>query len=89
MKTSHRQQVIKHLVQHGSITPKTALEKFGCFRLASVIHRLRLSGFKITTTLEPSPCGGEFARYAIQNKGTKEFTNLLKKELNHGEARNN
>ena len=41
-KDSQRQRILMYLLQKKTkITPIDALNEFGCFRLASVIHRLR------------------------------------------------
>ena len=41
----------KHLKKHGSITQLRALEKFGTWRLSSVIHCLRNEGMEISTDM--------------------------------------
>jgi len=38
---SQQEKILYHLSSGHSITPLEALEKFGCFRLSSVIHRLK------------------------------------------------
>ena len=58
MKTQ-KEQIKKHLISKKSITPIQALEKFGCFRLAAVIFKLKDEGLKIVTE--------------IQHKGKKQF----------------
>lgn len=40
-KTSAVEQVLKHLQRHGKIDQRHALEKFGTWRLSSIIHQLR------------------------------------------------
>jgi len=47
--SSQRQSIFRHLQKGFSITPLEALNKFGCFRLAAVIHTLRKKGHHITT----------------------------------------
>lgn len=42
-------QILKHLQAGNSITQMDALNKFGCFRLASIIHKLRCKGYDIRT----------------------------------------
>ena len=43
--------VLNWLNERGSIEPMQALSQLGCYRLSAVIHRLRKSGYKITTTI--------------------------------------
>ena len=38
---SQQDRILYHLSSGHPITPLEALEKFGCFRLSSVIHRLK------------------------------------------------
>lgn len=38
---SQESQILNHMRRYGSITPITALEKFGCFRLAARIEEIR------------------------------------------------
>jgi len=38
---SQQERILYHLSSGHSITPIEALEMFGCFRLSSVIHRLK------------------------------------------------
>ena len=49
MKKSVRAQIEQHLIEGKTITPLQALETWGCFRLASIIHRIRKSGMNIET----------------------------------------
>jgi hypothetical protein len=44
-------QIKKHLLSGKSITGLQALSKYGCYRLSSVIHRLRKDGYEIATKL--------------------------------------
>lgn len=57
----------KRLLAGRSITPLQALQSFGCFRLGSVIHRLRKK-YDIETEEVPNPKNPEhrFARYRIK-----------------------
>lgn len=48
-KLSQKQLIKAHLVMEGSITPKEAFEKYGCFRLAARIADLRRDGMVILT----------------------------------------
>jgi len=42
-------QIQKYLMSGKSITPLQALNKYGCFRLAAAIHKLRKNGMSIKT----------------------------------------
>ena len=56
-------EILRHLKDNGSITPHEALMKYSCFRLASVIHRLRESQWPIETELVQQE-DNKRARYA-------------------------
>jgi len=65
----------KHLKRYGSITPLEALEEYGCFRLAAVIHILR-EKYKIKTKMikHRSKLGNvtRFAKYIFKGKKKRE-----------------
>ncbi len=63
-KPTQYELVRKYLKSGKTLTPIQALEKFGCYRLAAVINRLRKSGMQISTELMK---GGEhqYAKYKI------------------------
>lgn len=42
---TQKESVLAHLRSGKKITPIEALNKFGCFRLAAVIHSLKNKGF--------------------------------------------
>ena len=46
---SQKQQILDFLLEGGRLTQLVALNKFGCFRLASRISELRSEGFDIRT----------------------------------------
>jgi hypothetical protein len=46
---NQEQQILNYLREGNAVTPLLALEKFGCMRLASRVHRLREQGYKIET----------------------------------------
>ena len=48
---SQSTRILSHLKQYGSITPLTALDKYGCMRLAARISDLKDSGNTITTEM--------------------------------------
>ena len=39
--------VIAHFLKYGELTPLEALQKYGIFRLAAVVHKLRKQGWAI------------------------------------------
>ena len=49
-----------------SITPLEALPRYGCMRLAAVIHKLRQDGHKIVTEMVETPDGKRYARYRME-----------------------
>ena len=63
VKLSQREMIKAHLLQNKSITPIEALEKYGCFRLASRISELRREGWDIET--ETNPVGKQYAVYTL------------------------
>lgn len=56
--------VLQDLKRGRVITPMTALKRYGCFRLAARIHRLRSQGHNIQTTMTESN-GRRFAQYRM------------------------
>jgi len=59
-KTAHEK--IKRWLNKGfGITPLTAWQMFSCYRLSSVIHRLRRDGMNIKTIIH---CAGKEYSYA-------------------------
>lgn len=69
---SQKDQILAHLKTYGFITPLSALNDYGCFRLASVIHRLKAEGEKILTEDCKNFNGQTYAKY-IYKKSQKEF----------------
>lgn len=61
----HKKRVLSHLKRYGRITPINALHKYGCYRLSSVIHRLRQDGHKITTEIDSAQ---KYAIYRYMKK---------------------
>jgi len=47
-----QEQLTLEAIQKGELTAIDALKKFGCFRLAARIHKLRQKGHDITSTLK-------------------------------------
>ena len=57
------ESILAHL-NRKCITPLEALEKYGCFRLAAVIHTLRRRGIAIKT-VDKTENGKTFAQYFL------------------------
>lgn len=57
-------EILIHLIDHEKITPMEALNKYGCFRLASRINDLRREGHDIKTKMVESN-GKRFAEYSL------------------------
>ena len=63
MKTQ-KEQIKKYLLSKKTITPIQALNKFGCFRLAAVIYKLKNEGLKIVTEIEYNK-KKQYAKYKL------------------------
>lgn len=57
--------VLEALMSGAKLTPITALNSFGVFRLAAVIHELRKQGHKIITKEVTNKNGATFAQYSL------------------------
>lgn len=74
----NQQEKILAILQERPITPMEALNECGCFRLASVIHRLREKGYIIRTDeVKSKETGNYYAQYTLTG------------EFKHGEANRN
>ena len=62
---TQEQMVLSHLRTGLSISPLEALDKYGCFRLASVIFNLRAAGYEIQTLDGASSRNGRTKHYAV------------------------
>lgn len=49
--TTQKEAILEHLESGNAITPLDALNAYGCFRLAAVIHVLKGEGFNIITDM--------------------------------------
>lgn len=65
---SQREQILEHLLTVGSLTPIEALTKYGCFRLAAVIWRLREEGYHIDTYMVGEG-QKQYAEYRLRKDG--------------------
>lgn len=63
---SQADNILKHLMDGHSINPLDALEQYGVFRLAAVIHNLRARGYKIKTKKISNKRGKSFASYKLE-----------------------
>lgn len=45
-------RILRHLREHGSITPLDALREFGCMRLGARIYDLKRAGYQIDSKIE-------------------------------------
>lgn len=61
---TQNQQIKSYLEKGKSITPIDALNKFGCFRLASRINELRKDGLNIATKIVTKE-GKTYASYRL------------------------
>jgi hypothetical protein len=77
---SQEKQILHYLECGYSISGISALDKFGCYRLSSVIFNLRSKGIDIKTKMVKNKNGRKsFAEYYLENpKGNK---NQFKLEL--------
>ncbi len=65
-RTKNQRQVILDFLTTGhSLTSLEALERFGCFRLASRISELRKLGHKIPKEIITTESGARIARYYL------------------------
>lgn len=68
MKKTQEEKVLEYLKKHRTITPYQALDLFGCFRLASIIFRIKEDGHEVITQLIMKvDADGETMKYAKYN----------------------
>lgn len=73
---SQSENILSHLKRAGTITPLEALELYGCFRLAAIIHDLKKEHNIETEMISAPGKGGKmkhFARYRIHIQPQREF----------------
>lgn len=63
---SQNEQIRRFLESGKAITQLEALNKFGCFRLASRIWDLERQGMTISRQMIPTPSGKNVAQYSIK-----------------------
>jgi hypothetical protein len=67
--------ILDHLLYKGPITPAIALKKYGCFRLASAIHRLRKDyNIKTENVIENGKTYGKYIFEDKQNGQMEQIT---------------
>lgn len=66
-RASQKTYVLNALQSGAKLTPMTALNSFGVFRLAAVIHDLRKAGHTIKTTEVTNRNGAKFAQYTLES----------------------
>jgi len=75
-KLSQKNQVLKYIQKHGSITPIEALNNIGSFRLGARVYDLKQEGHNI---INLNKSGNErFAKYAFDSKASISPVNPLK-----------
>ena len=62
---TQKDNILAHLRRGYNITPLDALEQYGCFRLAAIIHMLRREGHSIKTK-KITRKGKTFASYKLE-----------------------
>ena len=48
---TQKENILNHLKVYGSITPLSALQSYGVFRLGAIVHKLRQEGMDIKTNI--------------------------------------
>ena len=64
---TQRERIEEYMLAGNSITQKEAIEKFRCYRLASVIHRIRERRF-VYTKMITNRDNNQFAKYYLSDK---------------------
>ena len=60
------EKILSHMKQDKTISQAEAIQYFDCYRLSSVIQRLRCAGYDIVTHYERNNSGiGRHARYEL------------------------
>ena len=78
-KKTQCEEILEFLESGQSINPLQALDRFGCFRLASRISELKGKGHIITKKMVKSRYGKQFAQYnlEVQHDKTTENNGVL------------
>ena len=65
---TQKRSVLNHLKSMQSITAMEALNKYGIFRLASIIHVLRTEGQNMITLMINKPNRPHYAKYTLEEQ---------------------
>jgi len=72
-RVTQKSKIMSHLQSGQSITPIDALERYGCFRLAAIIHTLKNDyGMDIKTELIKNKYGTKYGKYTMVNLSEDE-----------------
>ena len=73
---SQQEMILQHLREYGSITPRSAEDRYGIMRLGARIWDLRQKGYDIVTTNEKTKnrfgIDCEYARYFLRGEPNDE-----------------
>ena len=73
---SQKDRILQHMEEHGGISPKEAIELYGCMRLGARIYDLKKQGIEINRALETGTnrYGDKvrYARYTLSMQTSKE-----------------
>ncbi len=65
MALTQTEKILRHIAEHGSITPVEALQEYGCMRLASRMCDIKRAGYHVRSVMETSRNRyGDTVRYA-------------------------
>jgi len=65
-RVTQKSKIMSHLQSGQSLTPIDALERYGCFRLAAIIHTLKNDyGMDIKTELIKNKYGTKYGKYTL------------------------
>jgi hypothetical protein len=71
---TQNKMILHHLRTQRRITPMTALESYGCFRLAARIHDLKELGHHIETEMVVCDLtGSRYAQYTLIKEASHEM----------------
>jgi len=84
---SQKSKIMKWLDDGNSITPIQALEMFGCFRLAAIIHSIKhqekeyMEGRELITTMVTNKFGVKYVSYKLKSKKIVTQRNIKERNL--------
>ena len=65
---TQKTDILAHLKRGEAITPMDALTKYGCFRLAAVVHNLRSAGHIIDCEMVDNGNKSQYGRYTLARR---------------------